>query len=312
MATNAPIRIGARGSTLSRRQVDEVRQALRTANPAIEVDTEFFVTSGDRQLDAPLPSIGGKGLFTNEIEEALREGRIDLAVHSLKDLPVENPAGIVIGAVLPRADVRDALISRSGVGLPALPPHAVLGTSSTRRAAQLRRVRSDLQPRSIRGNVETRLRKGMDADGEYDAIVLAEAGLARLGLRDRATQILPLELMLPAPGQAAIAVQCRDDAASLATARTIDHASTHLAVLAERAFLTGLGGGCSAPVAAYGEFTGAELHLHARVLDADGDRSTDLQSTTTCRDRTASLNAGAALAEEALRRGAMDLLGAAR
>jgi hydroxymethylbilane synthase len=269
---------------------------------------ELFTTTGDRQLETPLPLIGGKGVFTSEIEMALRDGQIDLAVHSLKDLPVADPGGIVIGAVQPRADVTDVLISRGGQSLLTLPEGAVVGTSSHRRAAQLLRIRPDLQPKSIRGNVETRVRKAMDPIGPYDAIVLARAGLERLEMLDVVTESLPLDVMMPAPGQAALAVQCRDDADSRALTQTIDDAPSHFAALAERAFLSGLGGGCSAPVAAYGQIDGSTLSLRGRVIALDGSRAVDVDLVAPCPDRDAAWEAGQELANDALGRGAAELM----
>ncbi len=312
MGSTTVIRIGARGSNLSRTQVEEVQRALLAAYPGIAVEVEIFVTTGDLQLETPLPLMGGKGVFTSEIEAALREGRIDFAVHSLKDLPVANPAGIVIGAVPKRASVTDALVSRSGRGFRDLPPNPVIGTSSYRRAAQLQSARSDVRPDSIRGNVETRLRKARDPEGPYDAIVLAKAGLERLGLLDVVTEELPLDLMLPAPGQAALAVQCRDDADSIAFAAALDHLPTRLAVEAERAFLSGLGGGCSAPVAALGELRDGRLSLRGRVLALDGQQVIDVQSQTDCPDVVSALGAGRSLAGAALQQGAAELVEVAR
>ena len=312
MGTRSRIRIGARGSNLSRRQIEEVCRELAATDPNLTIEVELFVTSGDKQVDLPLPLIGGKGVFTSEIEAALMDGRIDLAVHSLKDLPVANPDGIVIGAVPPRASVADVLISRTGLGLDGLPPNPVIGTSSHRRAAQIIRARSDAQPRSIRGNVETRLRKAIDPEGEYDAIVLARAGLERLGLLSVVTDELSLAVMLPAPGQAALAIQCRDEAESIALAASIDHPATSLAALAERAFLAGLGGGCSAPVAAYGVFDGDSLWLRGRVLAIDGSEAVDVESTFTCPDADAAWHAGDLLARSALGQGADRLMEVAR
>ncbi|HEX3302631.1 MAG TPA: hydroxymethylbilane synthase [Thermomicrobiales bacterium] len=312
MGSTAVVRIGARGSRLSRAQVEEVRLLLLGAWPGITVEVEIFVTTGDIQLETPLPLMGGKGVFTSEIETALREGRIDFAVHSLKDLPVANPDGIVIGAVPERASVADVLVSRSGRGFHELSPNPVIGTSSYRRAAQLQSARSDSRTESIRGNVETRLRKAMDPDGPYDAIVLAKAGLERLGLLDVITEELPLDLMLPAPGQAALAVQCRDDADSIVLAAALDHLPTRLAVEAERAFLSGLGGGCSAPVASYGELHNGQLTLRGRVLALDGQHVIDVQSGTGCGDVDSAQEAGRSLAATALQQGAGVLVEVAR
>lgn len=305
---HATVRIGARGSKLSRRQVEAVRVALLGEQPDLAVTIELFTTTGDRQLETPLPLMGGKGVFTSEIEAALRNGRVDLAVHSLKDLPVADPDGIVIGAVPPRADVTDVLISRTGLGLQELHTGAVIGTSSHRRTAQLLRVRPDLQPMSIRGNVETRVRKAMDPIGPFDATVLARAGLERLGMLDVVTEPLSLDVMLPAPGQAALAVQCRVDAESVALAQSIDHSPSHLATLAERAFLNGLGGGCSAPVAAYGEIDGSTLTLRGRVIALDGSRAVDVELLAACPDLDAAWEAGQRLSCEALAQGAAELM----
>jgi len=308
MGSTTVIRIGARGSNLSRTQVEEVRRALVAAYPGIAVEVEIFVTTGDIQLETPLPLMGGKGVFTSEIEAALREGRIDFAVHSLKDLPVANPDGIVIGAVPKRASVTDALVSRSGRGFQDLPPNPVIGTSSYRRAAQLQSARPDIRTESIRGNVETRLRKAMDPEGPYDAIVLAKAGLERLVLLHVVTEELSLDLMLPAPGQAALAVQCRDDADSISFAAALDHLPTRLAVEAERAFLSGLGGGCSAPVAALGELRDGRLSLRGRVLALDGQQVIDVQSESACADVASAREAGRSLAGAALEQGAAELV----
>jgi hydroxymethylbilane synthase len=312
MGSNAVVRIGARGSRLSRAQVDEVQQLLLAAWPGVSVEVEIFVTTGDIQLETPLPLMGGKGVFTSEIEAALREGRIDFAVHSLKDLPVANPDGIVIGAVTERASVADVLVSRSGRGFHELPENPVIGTSSYRRAAQLQSARADVRTESIRGNVETRLRKAKDQEGPYDAIVLAKAGLERLGLLDVVIEDLPLNLMLPAPGQAALAIQCRDDADSAALAAALDHLPTRLAVEAERAFLSGLGGGCSAPVASFGELHDGRLSLRGRVLALDGHEVINVHSETECPDVESAKDAGRSLAGAALEQGAGVLVEVAR
>ena len=241
-----------RPSALARWQTQWVIRALEAVHPGLTCQEEVIVTHGDRVLDKPLPEIGGKGLFTQELEAALLNGRVDAAVHSLKDLPTEMPPGLTVGAIPQRAEVRDALVSAQGYTLETLPQAAVVGTSSLRRAAQLLAVRPDLQIRPLRGNVDTRVRKAME--GQYDAVVLAGAGLTRLGLTEHVSQWLPLEVMLPAPGQGALAVQCRDDdAETLRLLTAIEHPATRAAVDAERAFLEALGGGCAVPVAAYAE-----------------------------------------------------------
>ena len=305
------IRIGARGSALSLRQVELVAKRLRAAHPTLLVDVVVIVTTGDRVLDTPLPLIGGKGVFTEEIETALRDGRIDLAVHSLKDLPTTDPAGVIIGAIPPRASWADALVSRCGQSLARLPESAVIGTSSPRRAAQLRRFRADFRPESIRGNIETRLRKGSDVAYGYDAVVLAEAGLARLGLDTGISEVLTGDVMLPAPGQGALAVQCRDDEQIIALLAEINHEPSERSVVAERAFLDGLGGGCSTPIAALGEFAAGVLTLAGRVVSNDGAKSVDVSITGACSGRDTAHELGRELARRAMAQGAAVLLGAA-
>jgi hydroxymethylbilane synthase len=264
--------IGTRGSALARWQTDWVRARLQTAWPDLECQTRLFTTSGDRILNKPLPEIGGKGLFTEELENALRNGEIDLAVHSLKDLPIDDAPGLTLGAIPVREDARDVLISRNGWTLDTLPRGARVGTSSLRRSAQLLALRPDLTLLPLRGNVDTRIRKAMN--GEYEAIVLAAAGVLRLGLGEHITEYLPFEVMLPAPGQGAMAVQCRaDDASVLELLRPLDDPAPRAAVTAERAFLKALGGGCSAPVAAYAISNPQSLiSMTGRVASPDGCR----------------------------------------
>src|SRR5690242_17393930 len=263
MSSSKPIVwLGTRGSKLARWQTDHVREALLRAWPALEAQTRIITTQGDRTLDQPLPAIGGKGVFTAELEEALLRGEIDLAVHSLKDLPTTQTPGLTIGAILERADPRDALISREGHTLATLPQGATVGTSSSRRRAQLLHIRPDLHIRDLRGNVDTRIAKALDPDGPYDAIVLALAGVQRLGRAEVVGEMISLETLLPAPGQGALAVQCRDDEESRALLASLNQAPTALHVTAERAFLAGLGGGCAVPVAAYAWTEGERLHLH--------------------------------------------------
>lgn len=301
----ARVRLGTRGSALARTQTDAVAALLRAAWPGLTIEVEILQTKGDRVLDKPLPLIGGKGLFTAELEEALRSGAVDLAVHSLKDLPTALPPGLILGAIPPRADPRDVLISRDGHTLATLPAGAQVGTSSLRRAAQLRYHNPKLAPIEIRGNVDTRMRKALDPDGPYDAIVLARAGLLRLGRSDGVSELLPLATMLPAPGQAALAVQCRDEATLRTLLAPLDHAATRAAVIAERAFLHGLGGGCSVPVAAHAVCESGQLLLHGRINSVDGAIQIDVEGVDAA-EHAAAL--GRRLAEEALARGAARLL----
>jgi hydroxymethylbilane synthase len=246
------LRVGTRTSRLARWQTDYVVRLLEAAWPGLACTVEPFVTQGDRTLNQPLPEIGGKGLFTYELERALRDGEIDLAVHSLKDLPVDDAPGLIVGAIPRRADAHDVLVAQHRHTLETLPPGSVVGTSSPRRQAQLLALRPDLQVRSIRGNVATRVRKALSPDEGYDATVLAAAGLTRLDMDDVISDWLPLDVMLPAPGQAALAVQCRaGDEETLALLAAIDDELTRRATTAERLFLQALGGGCSAPIAAY-------------------------------------------------------------
>ena len=239
-----------RPSALARWQTQWVINSLQKIHPNLECEEKIITTQGDKILDKPLPEIGGKGLFTQELESELLSGAVHCAVHSLKDLPVENPDGLTIGCIPVRAEVRDALISKNGFMLATLPQGASVGTSSLRRAAQLLSLRPDLRTESLRGNVDTRVHKALD--GQYDAIILAGAGLTRLGLEKNVTEWLSLDVMLPAPGQGALAVQCRaDDKETLAILSKLEDDSTRKAVTAERAFLSGLGGGCAVPVAAH-------------------------------------------------------------
>jgi hydroxymethylbilane synthase len=284
------IRLGTRGSALARWQTEHVRDLLLHARKGLHAEMVVLTTSGDRSLDVPLAQMGGKGAFTAELEQALRDGAIDLAVHSLKDLPTTDSAGLVIGAIIARADPRDILITRGGHTLATLPAGARIGTSSRRRSAQLLRRRPDLTILDIRGNVDTRLRKALDADGPYDGVVLAQAGIERLGLVVQHVERLSDEVMLPAPGQGALAVQCRDDADLLALLAPIDHEPTRLAVTAERGFLAGLGGGCATPISALGVVEGNRLSLRGRVTRPDGREEMDVSG-----ESGASLDAAHAL-----------------
>jgi hydroxymethylbilane synthase len=303
------IRFGTRGSDLALWQTRHVMGLLQAALPDTSVEYEIIKTRGDQVLDTPLPLIGGKGVFTAELESALREKRIDCAVHSLKDLPTEQPAGLGIGAIPPRENPADVLISCKEYTLGSLPRGARVGTSSTRRAAQLLHRRPDLKMIDLRGNVNTRIRKALASGGDYDAIILAYAGVERLNMSGVISQVLDLEIMLPAPGQGAIAAQIRDDPALLDVFAQINDAPAALAVTAERAFLAGMGGGCSVPVAAYARWMGERLHLRGRITAPDGSRQIDVEMTQPVRDMRDASELGAALAHDALEKGARELLG---
>jgi hydroxymethylbilane synthase len=277
------IRIGTRGSPLALAQAREVQARLAAAHAAspgapqspgpLAFETCAIKTTGDRIQDRPLAEAGGKGLFTKEIEEALLAGEVDLAVHSMKDMPTELPPGLALAAFLPREDVRDALISAKATALAFLPEGAVVATSSLRRQAQVRHLRPDLKVVPMRGNVETRLRKL--AEGAADATLLALAGLNRLGLADRAAGPVPVEEMLPAVAQGAIGVEIRaDDAAMAQLLAPLNHEPTALAVTAERAFLARLEGSCRMPIAALGELSaepaGTRFTFRGMILSPDG------------------------------------------
>jgi hydroxymethylbilane synthase len=249
---SAAVTLGTRASALARAQTESVVELLAAAWPGLACDVRLIETQGDRTQASgePLPEIGGKGLFTLELERELRDGEIDLAVHSLKDLPTEAEHDVVIGAVCLREDARDCLVARDGLTLAELPLGAVVGTSSLRREAQLRALRPDLEIRSIRGNVDTRVEKVRR--GEYAAAVLAAAGIRRLGLEEAVSEWLEPEAILPAPGQGALAVQCRGgDEPAFALLAAIDDPGVRATTTAERAFLRALGGGCAAPVGAH-------------------------------------------------------------
>jgi hydroxymethylbilane synthase len=267
--------IGSRGSRLALWQANWVKDRILALNPGLAVRLEIIKTSGDMMRDLPLSVIGGKGAFTKEIEEALLDKRIDLAVHSLKDLPTLLPSGLWLSAITEREDARDALVLRaddsaSNASLESLPQGATVGTSSQRRGAQLKYLRPDAQIKDIRGNVETRLRK-LD-EGDYDAIVLASAGLRRLGYAYRISQSIPTETMLSAVGQGALAVETRaDDAETNGLLAPLNHGPTRAACSAERALLRALGGGCQTPIAGHAVTEGARLKLDGLVASISGD-----------------------------------------
>lgn len=296
-----------RPSALARWQTQWVIGALKKIHPDLVCEEKIITTQGDKILDKPLPEIGGKGLFTQELENELLSGAVQCAVHSLKDLPVENPVGLTVGCIPARAEVRDALISKDGLTLATLPPNAVVGTSSLRRAAQLLAARPDLRTESLRGNVDTRLRKALD--GQYGAIILAGAGLTRLGLDKHVTEWLTLDVMLPAPGQGALAVQCRSaDQTTLGLLDPLEDEATRRAVTAERAFLSGLGGGCAVPVAAYAAVSSMQLSvvsLTGLVISEDGKKSIKVTG-----EGNDSPKLGHDLAQQAIAQGADEILAA--
>ena len=268
------LRIGTRGSPLALWQAREVRARLAAAH-GVEPEAIAIVpirTTGDMIQDRPLAEAGGKGLFTKEIEQALIDGAIDIAVHSTKDMPTVLPAGLMLAACLAREDVRDAFISRKAADLQALAAGSVVGTSSLRRQAQVRRMRPDLAVANFRGNVETRLRK-LD-EGVADATLLALAGLKRLGLAHAATTILPVEEFLPAVGQGAIAIETRaGDARVRDLVAAVDHTDTSTALTAERAFLAVLDGSCRTPIAGHAEISAQSLQFRGLILRPDGSEA---------------------------------------
>jgi hydroxymethylbilane synthase len=292
--------VGTRGSALARAQTRWMVERLQQMHPDVEFVEQIIKTSGDRG------QIKEIGAFVKELEEALQRGEIDMAVHSLKDLPTRQPEGLVIGALLERADPRDVLISQDGLKLRELPAGARVGTGSPRRAAQLLALRSDLEVVPIRGNVDTRLRKLAAGDGEVDALILAKAGLDRLGLAERVTEVLPPEAMLPAVGQGALAVEVRaDDAFVLELVKALDHPGTRAGITAERAFLQTLGGGCRVPIAAYGRVEDGKLVLDGLVSSPDG-RKVLRGRVEGSSDEAEAL--GRKLAERLLAQGAEELL----
>lgn len=258
------LRIATRGSPLALVQTELAATALRAATPDLELRIVEITTEGDRDRETPLTVLGGRGVFVRGVEEALLDGRADIAVHSLKDVPTDAVAGLTLGAMLERGDPRDAFVGGDGRRLADLPEGARVGTSSRRRATLLNAMRPDIDAASIRGNVETRLEKV--ASGEYDGAILALAGLERLGRAAAATQIFDAMEFLPSPGQGAVTLQCReDDEATLALLAAVDHAETRAAVEAERGVLAELGSGCSLPVGAYAQIDGELVALRAML-----------------------------------------------
>jgi hydroxymethylbilane synthase len=331
--------LGTRGSKLALAQSEMIAAHLRAAHPGLEVELQIISTKGDRVLDVALSAVGDKGLFVKELEQALLDGSVDLCVHSCKDLPSQLPAGLTLAAFPERADARDMLVMPTHdkvtrwqgdkvndtgdqspnhlVTLSALQQGAVVGTSSLRRASQVRAVRPDLALRDVRGNVDTRLRKL--ADGQYDALILAAAGLDRLGLVGEdgsitsdgvrfTAQRIPTTEMLPAVAQGILAIECRaDDATTLAALAVLDHAPSRAAALAERAFLRRLEGGCQVPIAAYAETSATTLHVQGLVASLDGTTIVRGEHSGALADAEA---LGTALAEQLIADGAEAILSA--
>jgi hydroxymethylbilane synthase len=305
--TAAHVRLGTRGSPLARWQANWVADRLREAS--VEVTLVHITTQGDQQQRGPIGEIGTLGVFTKEIQRALLDDQIDLAVHSLKDLPTEPVEGLCLAAVPQRGPSGDVLLSRDGRKLDDLPQRAKVGTGSSRRRSQLWHVRPDLAIEDIRGNVDTRLRKLHE--GEYEALVLAEAGLTRLELSEHITQVLPRSIMLPAVGQGALGLETRtDDAATRAILAVLDDAATHHAVLAERSMLAALRGGCLAPVGAWCRIeSDGQLHLDGVVLSNDGRRRV---VSTAASDPADAVGLGQSVAADLLSQGAGELIQSAR
>jgi hydroxymethylbilane synthase len=307
----SPLRIGTRSSRLALWQTEQIRGLLR--NLGYETERIEIKTTGDLAPDVPLAQLGSRAIFTKQIDDALIQGRIDLAVHSLKDLPTELPDGIRLGAIGPREDPRDALIGRGSLTWSDLPEDSLIATSSLRRRAQLLHLKPKSRVVELRGNVETRLAK-LDAHRDWTGIILATAGLVRLGLDQRIGERLPPDLILPAPGQGALAVTVRqgDDAVAVAVRRAVHDTNVGLTVAAERAFLRGMEGGCQVPVAAYahlGTDAGQPvIRLHGRVVSVDGQAMVEGHESGTAADEPAAASVGTALADRLLARGAAAIL----
>ena len=300
------IRIGTRGSQLALWQSNWVAEQLRQCGAIVELIK--ITTSGDVQQTGPIVAVGLQGVFTKEVQEAVLAGEADIAVHSLKDLPTEQVAGLVLGAVPERENVADALVTNSAKTLAELSAGARVGTGSSRRQSQLKHLRPDLNIVGIRGNVDTRLRK-LD-DGEYDAILLAAAGLRRLGWADRITELLQPSQMLPAVGQGALGIECReDDSIALKLLGQLNHHATHQATAAERAMLALLHGGCSVPVGGWGRIENGQLVLDGLVANLDG---TQVLKATATGEVAEAEQIGRQVAEQLLAQGAAEIIAEAR
>lgn len=299
------IRIATRESALALWQAEFVKKLLRSHSPDLQVEIVGITTRGDKILDRPLSKVGGKGLFVKELETALLEGTADIAVHSMKDVPMVLPDGMSISTICERADPRDAFVSNDYRNLEELPSGAKLGTSSVRRKSQISALRPDLHYVDLRGNVGTRLRK-LD-EGHYDAILLAVAGLERLELSDRITYKLPVETSIPAAGQGAVGIECRsDDQATLSMLQRLNHESTFICVSAERAMSRSLNANCEAPVAAYARLVGKDLNLVGLVASLDGGQ---ILTDKVTGDASQAEQLGIQLADKLIAQGALELIG---
>lgn len=302
--SDKPIRIATRKSPLAMWQAEFVKDALEQAHPGLSVELVPMVTKGDVILDTPLAKVGGKGLFVKELEVAMLEGRADIAVHSMKDVPVEFPQGLGLVTICEREDPRDAFVSNHYDSIAALPAGAVVGTSSLRRQCQLRAQRPDLVVKDLRGNVNTRLRK-LD-DGEFDAIILACAGLMRLNMHDRIRSAIAPETSLPAVGQGAVGIECRlDDTRVRALLDALNHTPTATRVLCERAMNNRLQGGCQVPIGSYSELEGDQIWLRALVGEPDGSKIVRGEIRGPIADAEA---LGTELADQLLAQGAKEIL----
>ena len=302
--------IATRESALALWQAQHVRARLESLYPTSAIELLGVTTQGDRVIDRPLAAIGGKGLFVKELEVAISEGRADLAVHSLKDMPMEVPDEFTLAAIVAREDPRDALVSNRYATLQTLPDGAIVGTSSLRREAQLRERYPTLKVESLRGNVNTRLRK-LDA-GQYDAMILAAAGLKRLGLADRIRALLEPDESLPAPGQGALALECRADRNDvIAALAALSDLGTVLATTAERAFSRALSGSCTTPLATYAQWEEGRLWIRGYVARRDGSEAIRGEREAEVADAAEAEELGLGLADEFLARGAAHLVAAA-
>jgi len=309
--TSNVIRIGSRGSVLALSQADWVKQSLEKKYSHLKVAIKKIKTKGDKILGSPLAGIKGKGLFVKEIEDALLREDIDMAVHSMKDVPTGIPAGLLLAAIPKREDIRDAFISRDGLTFAKLPSGSRIGTSSLRRQAQIKNLRPDLLCETLRGNLDTRMRKL--SEGKFDAIIVAMAGLKRLKMEDKATEILSPEIFFPAIGQGALAIESRADDSRINNCLAfLEHRPTRMAVAAERSFLSRLGGGCQVPIAAHGMLDGNILSLSGIVLSEDGKVKVKDKIQGIIMDVKSAEEIGKRLAEVLLSRGASDILSSRR